>query len=193
MGQELESVPVTCSERVATQTARRKRKILCYTTRNDAPRIVRFLQLQRHDGLPPLPLETVRRHLLRHAFVALRSHAHDGVSRLDERAIEIERCDARGRGRGEMHAMETAARRAERGREPPKRLRICLSVTFSSLLEDREHWPLMSENKTMVPRGIVLDLSSGRTFWCLGIRLAVIPMCFRTAPCIVPLPLDRGR
>ena len=142
--------------------------MLCYTTRNDAPRIVRFLQLLRHDGPPPLPLETVRRYLLRHAFAALRSHAHVRVSRFYERAIEIERCDARSRARREMHAVETAARRAERGREPPKRPRICIPVTFSSILEDREDWPSMSEKKTKVA------LSSGRTFWGLGIRLATM-------------------
>ena len=109
--------------------------MLRYATTNDSPRIVHFLQLLRHDGPPPLPLETVRRHLLRRAFVALRSLAHE----LDERAIEIERCDTRRRARREVHAMQTAARWAERGVEPPERLRICLLVTFSSLLEDREH------------------------------------------------------
>ncbi len=97
-----------------------------------------------------------------------------------------------------MHAVETAARWAERGREPPKRLRICLPVTFSSLLEDREDWPLKSEkNKGFPPQacalGIVTGLCSGRTFWYLGIWLAVIPMRPRTAPRIVSLPFDERR
>src|SRR6266702_1561397 len=41
--------------------------------------------------------------------------------------------------------------------------------------------------------GIVTGLCSGRTFWYLGIWLAVIPMRPRTAPRIVSLPFDERR
>ena len=87
-----------------------------------------FLQLLRHDGLPPFPLKTVRFGAF---FIALRYE-------LDERVVKIECCDARRRARREMHAVETAARWAKRGRDPPKRLGICFPVAFTSLLEDRE-------------------------------------------------------
>jgi len=68
------------------------------------------------------------------------------VSRLDERGIEIERCNARRRAGREMHAVETAARWAKRRLEPPKRLHICFPVIFPALLEDWEYWPTESVN-----------------------------------------------
>jgi hypothetical protein len=107
----------------------------------NAPRIVHFLQLLRHDGLPPFPLETVGCRLRRAFFVALRSRARE----LDECAVEIERCDARRRARREMHAVETATGRTKRRRKPPKRLHIRLPVALSSLLEDWKDWSSKSK------------------------------------------------
>lgn len=143
----------------------------------NAPRIVHFLQLLRHDGLPPFPLETVRRRLRRAFFVALGSPAHE----LDERAVEIKRCDARRRARREMHAMETAAGWAKRGFEPPKCLLIRLPVALSSLLEDWKDWPSKSKKNNRMIDGLP-------TFGYLGIGLVMVLMRRRTT---VSLSFDK--
>jgi hypothetical protein len=84
------------------------------------------------------------RRFLHHAFTAaLRARAPNlfrDEGRLDDRAIKIERRNARRRGRHEMHAMQTAARRTEGRREPPKGLLLGLPISCSAFLEDWEDW-----------------------------------------------------
>jgi hypothetical protein len=107
----------------------------------DVPRIVHLLQLGRYDGPPPLPLEAVGL-LPHHGFAALGPLACSDLNklRLDDGAVEIERRDARRRGRGEMYAMQTAARLTER-REPSEwRLLLGPFVSCSALFEDRKDW-----------------------------------------------------
>jgi len=109
------------------------------------PRIVHLLQLVRYDGPPPLPLETVGL-LLHHAFSAARAAlgplacSHLNKLRLDDGAVEIERRDTRRRGRGEMYAMQTAARWTERRVPSEWRLLIGPFVSCSALFEDRKDW-----------------------------------------------------
>ena len=169
------------SQELGFSTRRRMQRASAARRNRNAPRIVHFLQLLRHYGLPPFPLGTVRRRLRHAFFVALRSHAHE----FDESAVEIKRCDARRRARREMHAMETATGWAKRGREPPKCLRIRLPVALSSLLEDWKDWPSKSKKDNRIMYGLP---SRRRTFGYLGIWLAVVLMRPRTT---VSLSFDK--
>lgn len=108
-----------------------------------APRIVGLLQLLRNDNSPPLPVESARLPLY-HAFAtACATFAfgpctpHLDKLRLDDRAIEIERRDARRRGRSEMYAVQTTAGWAERRGDPSERLLLLGPfVSCSALFED---------------------------------------------------------
>lgn len=101
-----------------------------------------LLQLERYDGPPPLPLETVGL-LLHHAFSTARAAlgplaSHQNKLRLDNGAVKIERRDARRRGRGEMYAMQTAARWTERSEPSEVPLLLSPFVSCSALFEDRK-------------------------------------------------------
>jgi hypothetical protein len=108
-----------------------------------APRIAGLLQLLRYDGSPPFPPETAGLSL-HHAFATASATfgpctPHLDKLRLDDRAIEVERRDARRRGRSEMYAVQTAAGWAERRGEPSEGLLFLgRLVSCPALFEDRK-------------------------------------------------------
>jgi hypothetical protein len=97
---------------------------------------MRLLQFLRHDGPPPFPSASVRL-FLRHTFAAFRASApHLDKGRLDDSRIEIERGDARRRGRGEMYAVQTTASRTESRGEPSEGLFLTAFISSSALFKD---------------------------------------------------------
>ena len=106
-----------------------------------APGIMGLLQLLRHDGPPPFPLESVRLSL-DHAFAAVGATfgpcaPHLDKLRLDDGVIEIEGRDARRRGRSEMYTVQTTAGWTERRGEPSEGLLLLGPfVSCSALFED---------------------------------------------------------
>ncbi len=102
-----------------------------------------LLQLLRYDGPPPLPFESVRmspHHTFAAASAALGPRApHLNKLRLDDSIIEIERRDARRRGRSEVYTVQTTARWTERRREPSEGLLFLGTfVSSSAFFEDRK-------------------------------------------------------
>jgi hypothetical protein len=101
-----------------------------------------LLQFLRYDGLPPFPFKHARLFLCYAFTAALRAGPPSLATNergLDDRAIKIERRNARRRSRREMDAVQTAARWTEGGREPFERLLLGLLISCSAFLEDWEN------------------------------------------------------